>query len=131
MIENNDLLENNSFNNNYYGTSKAEIERISKEGKVCILEMDVNGANQTFKLNFPANYIGILPPSIDMLEKRLNGRDLDSKEVIEKRLIIGKNEVEQINSSDIFNKKIVNDDLTNSYKEFKNTLSLMYPNLGL
>jgi guanylate kinase len=131
MIENNDLLENNCFNNNYYGTSKSEIERISKEGKVCILEMDVNGANQTFKLNYPANYIGILPPSIDILEKRLIGRDLDSKEVIEKRILIGKKEVEQIYSSDIFNKKIVNDDILNSYMEFKNTLSSMYPNLEI
>ena len=69
MIEKNDLLENNHFNNNYYGTSKSEIERISKEGKVCILEMDVNEANQIYKLNFPANYIGILPPSLDILEK--------------------------------------------------------------
>ena len=131
MIENNDLLENNCFNNNYYGTSKSEIERISKDGKVCILEMDVNGANQTYKLNYPANFIGVLPPSVDILEKRLTSRDLDSKEVIQKRINIGKNEVEQIKSSEIFTKKIVNDDLSVSYKEFKDTISSMYPNLGI
>merc|ERR1711976_28895 len=102
MIANNDLLENNCFNNNYYGTSKLEIERIFAEGKICILEMDVNGANQVHKLNFPAHFIGILPPSNDILEKRLIGRGTDSKENIEKRLKIGLGEVEEIRSSTIF-----------------------------
>ena len=131
MIEKNDLLETNNFNNNYYGTSKTEIDRISKEGKICILEMDVNGANQVYKLNYPANYIGVLPPSIDILEKRLTGRGTETKEVIQKRINIGTKEVEEINSSDIFNKKIVNEDLQVSYKEFKDTIGSMYPNLGI
>ena len=131
MIESNDLLENNCFNNNYYGTSKSEIERISKEGKVCILELDVNGANQIHKLNYPANYIGILPPSNDVLKERLIGRGLDSEEVIQKRILIGINEAEHIKTSNIFDNKITNNDLQTSYKEFKDTISSLYPNLGI
>lgn len=131
MIEGDDLLENNCFNNNYYGTSKKEIERIGKEGKICILELDVNGANQIFKMNYPANYIGILPPSIETLRERLIGRGLESDEAISKRVNIGIEEVKEITSSGIFNKKITNNNLEESYKEFKDTIGSLYPNLEI
>ena len=37
MLEENEFIEYNNFNNNYYGTSKKEIERISQDGKVILL----------------------------------------------------------------------------------------------
>lgn len=131
MLAKNEFIEFNNFNNNFYGTSKKEIERISKEGKICLLEMDVNGANQVFNMNFPANYIGILPPSIEILKERLIGRGTDAKEVIDKRVTIGINECQQIEKSNIFNFKIINNDLEKAYSDFKSYIFSLYPELKI
>jgi len=129
MLQNNEFIEYNNFNNNYYGTSKKEIERISKEGKVCLLELDVNGANQIFNMDYPANYIGLLPPSLEILKERLIGRGTDSQDVIDKRVSIGINECQEIEKSSIFNFKIVNSDLERAYEQFKSNIFNLYPEL--
>jgi len=129
MLANNEFIEFNYFNNNFYGTSKKEIERISKDRKVCLLELDVNGANQIFNMNYPANYLGLLPPSIEILKQRLIGRGTDSQEVIDKRVNIGVNECQEIEKSNIFNNKIVNDDLEKAYCDFKSNIFSLYPDL--
>lgn len=131
MLKNNEFIEFNNFNNNYYGTSKKEIERISKDGKVCLLELDVNGANQIYNMNYPANYIGLLPPSIEILKERLTGRGTDSQDVIDKRVTIGVNECQEIEKSNIFTNKIVNNDLEKAYSDFKSSIFTMYPELKI
>jgi len=129
MLKNNEFIEFNNFNGNYYGTAKQEIERISKEGKVCLLELDINGANQVSNLKYPANYIGLLPPSIEILKERLIGRGTDAQEVIDKRVKIGVNECEEIQKSNIFNFKIINNDLEKAYNEFKSNIFNLYPDV--
>lgn len=127
MLNNNELLEHNNFNNNFYGTSKKEIDKINKLGKICLLELDINGANQVHKIHFPANYIAILPPSTDNIRERLKGRGTESDDVIEKRINIGLKEAEEIQKSHIFDFKIINGELEASYKEFKEIIMSLYP----
>lgn len=126
MLKNNEFIEYNLFNNNYYGTAKQEIERISKEGKICILELDINGANIVNKQNYPANYIGLLPPSLEILRQRLIGRGTDAQDVIDKRVNIAVNECQEIEKSNIFNFKIINNELEKTYSEFKSSISNLY-----
>jgi guanylate kinase len=71
----------------------------------------------------------VLPPNFEELKKRLLFRNTDSEEVINKRLEISKNEIEEIAISDFFHEKIVNDDLTVSYEIFKKNICNMYPTL--
>ena len=131
MLQNNEFIEFNNFNNNYYGTSKKEIERISIDGKICLLELDVNGANQIYNMNYPANYIGLLPPSIEILKQRLTGRGSDSQDVIDKRVNIGVKECQEIEKSNIFNYKIVNNDLDKAYTDFTSNIFTLYPELKI
>jgi guanylate kinase len=91
--------------------------------------LDINGANQVNKLNYPANYIGILPPSLEILKERLIGRGTDSKEVIEKRVNIGVSECEEIQKSNYFSCKIVNDDVVKAYNEFKSNIFDLYTDI--
>jgi len=100
-------------------------------GKICILELDINGAKQIYDIKYPANYIAILPPEMDSLKHRLIRRGTESEEVIEKRLNSGVEEIEEIKNSRIFNQKIVNNDLETAYFELKSSISKMYPNFKL
>jgi guanylate kinase len=76
-----------------------------------------------------ANYIGIFPPNIETLEKRLLYRNTEAIEVINKRLQEGSREVTEMKKSDIFDFTIVNDDFNTSYKIFRDAVVSLYPNL--
>jgi len=131
MLKQNEFLEHNFFANNFYGTSKKEIERISKLGKICMMELDINGANQIYKIKYPANYIAILPPDMEEIKLRLKRRGTESEELIEKRVNSGMNEFEEIKNSDIFNSKIINNNLDEAYSELKTKINGLYPGSNL
>ena len=48
-----------------------ELEKGLKGEKILYAIIDINGANSVHNLKIPANFIGILPPSEEILEKRL------------------------------------------------------------
>ena len=125
-MEKKEFLEHNKFSGNYYGTCKKEIERINKDGKICLLEMDINGASQVKKIKYPANFLAILPKSTEDVRERLKGRGTESEELIEKRINIGLKELEEINNTNIFDYKIINDDLETAYIDLKEKLDLLY-----
>ena len=95
------------YEGKYYGTLKSEIYRIWEEGKVPVLDIDVQGAihvQQQFKAN--ALSIFIEPPSIQELEKRLKTRATETPESIAIRL--GKANYE-ISFRHQFDRIVVND----------------------
>ena len=99
QIEQNAFLEWTKYGENYYGTSKSEIEAAQQEGKDTILEIEVKGALQVRKQDLtPARSILIflIPASFAILEKRLRGRKTESKKELTERLEIAKTELRQI-----------------------------------
>ncbi len=71
---------------NLYGTSQQQLHRLTSEGVDILLDIDPQGAMNLQKQSEDAVYIYILPPSFDILKKRLLMRGADSPEVVEKRL---------------------------------------------
>ena len=123
------LVEHNFYNGNYYGLSKMELEKGLHGDKILYTIIDINGANSVHKLKIPANFIGILPPSEEILEKRLRGRGTESDEIIKGRLDIAKAEVKKINESEFFNYKVINDNLDNAVLDMEEKLKTLYPQL--
>lgn len=93
-IDQGQLIEYARVFNNYYGTSKAEIDRITGQGKDVLLEIDWQGARQV-KALYPERAISIfiLPPSIEVLKTRLTARGKDAPEVIEARMHQAEDEI--------------------------------------
>ena len=114
MIANNELLEYAEFCGNYYGTPKAFIEDSVKNGKDVILEIEVEGAMQVKKIYPDAIFIFIVPPSLTELEKRLVGRNTETREVIDKRLARAKEELGLYKEYDYV---VVNDRLVEAIDE--------------
>ncbi len=87
-IEKGDFLEYEEvYPNRFYGTLKSEIDRILANGKNAILDIDcIGGLNVKKIYGERALAIFIMPPSVQVLEERLNKRGTDSPEVIRKRL---------------------------------------------
>lgn len=86
MAQHGDFLESAEVYGNLYGTSQSWIESETANGNDILLEIDWQGAQQV-RQKFPDSIgIFILPPSVQALATRLQGRGQDSAEVIAKRL---------------------------------------------
>lgn len=109
------------YTDKYYGTLKSEIERIWKDNKVVIFDVDVKGGislKNYFKDQ--AMSIFIMPPSIEELERRLYNRNTDDAETIQTR--IAKAE-EEISHKDDFDYIIINENLQKAKTEIENLIT--------
>ena len=86
MVANGELLEHARVFDNYYGTSRRQVEEALAAGQDLILEIDWQGAAQIRAALPECISIFILPPSRPELERRLRGRGTDSEGVIQRRL---------------------------------------------
>lgn len=98
-----------------YGTLRAEIDRIWDREHVVVFDVDVVGTLNIKKLfGDQALSIFIMPPSVEVLRARLEGRGTDSPEAIERRLAKAEQEIAYASK---FDRVIVNDDLETAYAE--------------
>ena len=75
------------YRDRFYGTLKSEVDRIWAKGHVIIFDVDVKGGVSLKKyFGEAALSVLIVPPSLEVLEKRLRGRGTDSEEAIRVRL---------------------------------------------
>lgn len=104
-----------------YGTLLSEVKRITERGNNLIMDVDVKGA-LSIKKRFgeEALLIFIMPPDIDVLEKRLRSRGTDSPETILKRL--DKAEFE-MGYAPQFDTVVLNDDLDRAVDEVKEKIT--------
>ena len=108
------------YEGNFYGTLKKEIERIWKEKKHVVFDVDVIGGI-SLKEYFMENSISIFikPPSMEVLSKRLKKRNTEDRKSIKNRL---EKSIEERKSIDKFDKIIVNDELSISSKNIIETV---------
>lgn len=92
---------------NYYGTSRVTIENTLSKGIDVFLDIDWQGARQVKQQLHDAIGIFILPPSVEVLQSRLDSRGQDSAEVIASRMQQAKDEMSHY---DEFDYVLVNDD---------------------
>ena len=99
----------------FYGTLKAEVNRIWARGNVIIFDVDVKGGVNLKKyFGDQALSVFIQAPSVEVLRQRLVGRGTDSAEDIEKRVAKA---AEEMTYAPQFDKVLINDDLATALKE--------------
>jgi guanylate kinase len=100
MIAEGDFLEWAEVFGNYYGTAVSALAHAKDAGKDLLLDIDVQGAVQVMKKLPEAVSIFILPPSPEVLERRLRNRSaaehVTSEAVIQSRLAEARNELKQM-----------------------------------
>jgi guanylate kinase len=102
------------YEDRFYGTLKSEVDRIWKEGKIIIFDVDVKGGVSLKKyFGNSARSVLIVPPSMEILEQRLRGRGTDSEEAITERLAKARWELDF--ASGKFDRELVNDRLDNTF----------------
>jgi len=113
----------------YISLEKSEIEKIQNEGKIAIIEIDLEGAKKMNNLDIEANFIGILSPSLDALRHRIKEHTKLNTEKINAELEKASDEIKEIEKYTFFIFRIINDELSAGLKDFKNAMISLYPKL--
>jgi guanylate kinase len=115
QIKTGNFLEYAKVFGNLYGTPKDKVLQAISQGKIAILEIDVQGAQQVEKMYPEAKLIFILPPKRTELQKRINGRGRDDEKDIEKRLEGAGTEIAA--AWQHYKHMVINDDLQRAVQE--------------
>jgi len=103
-----ELIEWALVHENCYGTTKKEVDRIRRTGKIPVFDVDVQGA-RTLKKKLPdAVFVFIIPPSLTVLNERLRARDTESESQIEIRI---RNALRELSEYRMYDYIVVNDRL--------------------
>jgi guanylate kinase len=114
------LLESAEVFDNFYGTSREQVDRHLGVGHHVILEIDWQGAQQVRNAMPECVTVFILPPSREELERRLRSRGTDTEEVIERRL---RDALSDMSHWDEFDYVIFNDDLDQAVADLEAVLA--------
>ena len=115
------------YQDRFYGTLKSEVGRIWAKGHVIVFDVDVKGG-VSLKKYFGDDALSVLivPPSMEILEKRLRGRGTDTEEAITERLAKAQWELDF--ASGKFDREIVNDRLEDTFAEAESIVNAyLYP----
>ena len=107
-VESGEFVEHASVHGRWYGTPKAPLEKALAEGKIVILDVDVQGGRSLRRACPDGVFVFVYPPSLAALEARLRGRATDLPSVIAERLANAPGEMACYVEYDYV---IVNDDL--------------------
>jgi guanylate kinase len=120
MIRCDDFLEYADVFGNYYGTAKSVLQDAARRGNDLLLDIDVQGESQVKSKIPDAVSIFVLPPSRSELESRLRKRmmseNVNSEEVIRRRLDTARKEIENYPDYDYI---LVNDRLEQSLDQLQ------------
>jgi guanylate kinase len=114
LIENDEFLEWAKVHGCYYGTRKSSVQRILDDHKHAVLDIDIQGGVSVKAVMPEAVLIFIMPPSLQILEKRLRDRGTDTEESILQRLENAENEMKK---AELYDYIIVNNDLNDAINQ--------------
>ncbi len=148
-MANNKFLEHASVHGNLYGTSFESLLFLEGEGKLPLLDIDVQGVkkikecqeeqqqhrqqqqhdislDEAPEFELQAKYIFIAPPSLDLLLQRLVSRGTETEESIQRRTKNAVAEMEYGMTEGNFDAIVVNDDLDQACKDFNDVINSFY-----
>ena len=116
MIAASEFLEWAEVFGNLYGTCAADTERLLDSGVDLVLVIDVQGARQVRERGLEVRTVFVMPPSLDVLERRLRGRSKDPEPAIQRRLEVARQEVAVFSEYDYL---VINDELDSAVRRLR------------
>ena len=126
------FLEHARVHGNVYGTSWKALRDVQRQGRRCLLDIDVQGVQALKKQNvysesqWQPRFVFIAPPSLDLLAERLFLRGTEDEASLLRRTAMAKTELDFGLQEGNFDAIIINDDLDTACREFTKTVNAMY-----
>ncbi|MEG8039946.1 guanylate kinase [Sphingomonas sp. LR60] len=121
MAANHEFLEWAHVFDQRYGTPRAPVDAMLSDGKDVLFDIDWQGAQQLHQIaGGDVVRVFILPPSMEELRRRLEGRATDAQEIIERRMSRADAEISHWDGYDYV---LVNDDVESCFAKVKTILA--------
>ena len=121
LVKEDKFIEHAEYCGNLYGTPAGPVKEVVDDDNLFILAIDVKGAMQVMKKRPDAIYIFIMAPDDETLKHRLRNRLTEADEIINKRFLAAKEEME---ASKHYDYCVINDRLDDAVKEIEGILQL-------
>ncbi|XP_056325319.1 MAGUK p55 subfamily member 7 [Danio aesculapii] len=131
-IQNNKFIEHGEYKGNYYGTSFDSVRSVLSKNKVCLLDVQPHTLKHLRTAEFKPYVVFVKPPCIERLrETRRNAKVISGKDdKTSSKAFSEEDFLEMISASQmmenqyghLFEKVVVNDDLTVAFSELKRVL---------
>ncbi len=112
------------FGRSSYGTLRDQVEHALAEGKLIVLDIDVQGARDVKHAMPSAFSVFVLPPDEETLLKRLRARGREDESAIGRRFAEAKKEIDFAKTSGVYDAFVVNDDLEIAIDEVSDLVRL-------
>ncbi|NLC84721.1 MAG: guanylate kinase [Ruminococcaceae bacterium] len=113
MLENDEILEYDSYCQNYYGTPRTPLDILVNQGTDVIMDITVPGSLAVMAKYPEVITIFLMPPSFTELQRRLSKRGTDHPDAVAARMANAKHEIRQ---AEKFQYVVVNDDIDTTAK---------------
>ena len=121
LVKEDKFIEHAEYCGHLYGTPVDPVREVADDNKIFILAIDVIGAMQVMKKRPDAVYIFIKAPDDETLKQRLKSRLTEDDDVINKRFMVAKKEME---ASKHYDYCVINDRLDDAVKEIEGILQI-------
>ena len=119
-IESGQFLEWAEVHGHFYGSAQAVADDVMQSHGIAVFDIDVQGGNAIKRKHPDAVLVFILPPSLAELERRLRDRKTDSDDVIGRRMLAARAEIERGTQS--YDYLVINDDFERAFRDLKSIL---------
>jgi guanylate kinase len=120
MIREGDFLEwAEVYSGDLYGTSRSGLRRRLEGGMDVLLDVDVQGAKNVRQSIDDSTLIFLMPPSLEVLEKRLKGRATDSEDAVRTRIETAVREIGECRNYDYI---VFNDQVTAAVRDIRSII---------
>lgn len=120
MVADGQMLEYAEYNGHYYGTPRCFVEQQLEAGHNVILEIETKGATQVHALCPDALMIFVMPPSLEELAERLEGRGTETAAERAGRLAAA---AEEIRLADQYDFIVLNDDIDSAREQLLSAIN--------
>ncbi|KAL8887921.1 MAG: hypothetical protein Q9215_004567 [Flavoplaca cf. flavocitrina] len=117
LVDEGGFIEHAQFGGNHYGTSVKAVEDVAEKGRICVLDIEMEGVKQVKRTELNARFLFLSPPSVEVLEQRLRGRGTENEDSLRKRLDQAAKEMAFSKEEGVHDKIVINDELEKAYKE--------------
>ena len=118
-IDEDRFIEHVKLFGNYYGTPAEPLRRAVREGRIFVLDIDVQGAIRLRGVGLEGLYVLLAPPDDGTLETRLRGRGTENESQMEERI---RHAAWELDQRKYYDRIVVNDDLDRAVREIRDAV---------